>query len=102
MPRSKESTKTDPIGNSSGKEKEAKNKKAQKERERQRSAKQKEKLRTYEEFSNETAVQSNERATVVDLTRGGVTIEDVFEGPENDEVIIHKYNIPRTRKDLCK
>jgi Ulp1 family protease len=92
----------DPIDNSSGKEKEAKDKKAQKERERQRSAKQKVKLRAYEEFSNDTAVQSNERATVVDLTRGGITIEDVFEGPENDEVIIHKYGIPMTRKGLCK
>jgi sentrin-specific protease 1 len=38
----------------------------------------------------------------VDLTRGGITIEDVFEGPENDEVIIHKYSIQMTRKDLCK
>jgi hypothetical protein len=47
-------------------------------------------------------VQSNERATVVDFTRGSITIEDVLEGPETDEVIIHKYNIPMTRKDLCK
>ena len=54
--------------------------------------------------SNETSVPSslNGRATVVDLARGSITIEDVFEGPENDEVIIHKYNIPMTRKDLCK
>ena len=48
-------------------------------------------------------MQSNERATVVDLTRSSsITIEDVLEGPETDEVIIHKYNIPMTRKDLCK
>ena len=58
---------------------------------------------TKTELFNETAVQSNERATVVDLTRSSsITIEDVLEGPETDEVIIHKYNIPMTRKDLCK
>jgi len=120
----------DPIDNSS-KEKEAE-KETQKERERQERDKQKEKLFAYDDelcenarvqqesrkllqpqpqpmdltssynASNETVVQSNGRATVVDLTRGGITIEDVFEGPENDEVIIHKYNIPMTRKDLCK
>ena len=136
MPRPKESTKTDPIDNSSGKEKEAK-KKAQKEGERHRSAKQKENLRAYEDLclnaqlqqseiesgklqrkkpqpmdltssynnaSNETSVpsSSNGRATVLVLTRGSITIEDVLEGPETDEVIIHKYNIPMTRKDLCK
>ena len=119
----------DPIDNSS-KEKEAK-KETQKKRERQERDKQKEKPFAYDELcenarvkqesrkllqpqpqpmdltssynaSNETVVQSNGRATVVDLTRGGITIEDVFEGPENDEVIIHKYNIPMTRMDLCK
>jgi hypothetical protein len=48
-------------------------------------------------------MSSTERTTtVVGLTRGGITIEDVFESPESDEVIIHKYNIPMTRNDLCK
>ena len=59
---------------------------------------------SYNNASNETSVpsSSNGRATVLDLTRGSITIEDVLEGLETDEVIIHKYNIPMTRKDLCK
>ena len=55
--------------------------------------------------SNETFVLSNEeRVVVVDLTWGSsiITFEDVLEGPETDEVIIHKYNIPMTRKHLCR
>ena len=37
----------------------------------------------------------------MDLTTGSITIEDVLEGPETDEIIIFKYNIPMTRKHLC-
>ena len=51
---------------------------------------------------NETTTASwNDRTTTVDLTTGSITIEDVLEGPETDEIIIFKYNIPMTRKHLC-
>ena len=52
---------------------------------------------------NNALVGTANEIRTVDLTTGrSISIDDVIQGQqETNEVIIHKYNIPVTRKDLC-